>query len=187
MRIQSKRFSIPFRNTLNTQTTVPLSFPYEARLFYNISFSIQKFWWTCLMKNLPATFACWRLTHENKTRNISGAPSAYGWGFGLAVWYNTSSLPLHSCGTFFSVRMIWRVIGSYWHAWQLNQTSKLTFCFFVELFTCIGFEDGSRKIWWGTMFCILSSCFIRLRLVIPAIIARRANSRVHSRNALRNW
>ena len=145
MRIESKRFSIPFRHKLKTQTTIPLSFPYEAWPFHKISLSIQKFWWTCLMKNVPATFACWRFTHKNNTRNISGAPSAYGWGLGLTVWYNTSRLLLHSCGAFFSVRMIWRVIGSYWNAWQLNQTSKLTFCFLFGAFHMYRFRRWFEK------------------------------------------
>ena len=80
--------------------------------------------------------------------------------FSVYVWYGES---LGRTGT---------------HDNSIRQVNSL-FAFCLELFTCIGFEDGSRKIWWGTMCHILSGCLIRLRLVIPTAIARRANSRVH--------
>ena len=122
MRIQSKRLSIPFRNTLNTQTTIPLSFLYEAWPFHKISLSIQKFWWTCLMKNLPALLSSRRLTNEHNASDVLGASSAYCRGFRFTIWNNATSLPLHLCPAFLTVNMICCFAGSNRHTWQLNKT-----------------------------------------------------------------
>ena len=121
MGVQSKRFALAFRNTLNTWTVVPLPFFYEAWSFYLISLGIEKFWGTCLMKSLPALLSSRRLTNEHNASDVSGASSAYCRGFRFTIWDNATSLPLHLCPAFLTVNMICCFAGSNRYTWQLNK------------------------------------------------------------------
>ena len=102
-----------FRFAISSRPKLLFRFHFRMRLGRSI-----KFPWA---SRSLSECAWWRISQHRllvdglHTKTIPGTSRVHpahmveGWDLQS---YNTSSLPLHSCGAFFSVRMIWRVVRS---------------------------------------------------------------------------